>query len=198
MQIWFIVAHSYLQGISLDGKIPWVCKNDTRFMREITSATGVKNGLLMGRKTFESIGRALPNRETIVVSGKGVESSSPHLHFAPSIVAAIEKGRTDLGLDVLWIFGGAAVYDQVLEDPELRDMVDGFFITNVPERQCDTFIRTNLYEFILSRPAYSNMFPRPVTLERRPNDGVYELSAYSRLPASQIREEWTPILNSVI
>jgi dihydrofolate reductase len=166
-------------------------------MREITSAPGVKNGLLMGRKTFESIGRVLPNRETIVVTGTGqLDAAAAHLHCAPSIVAAIEKGRTELALDVLWVFGGATVYDQVLEDPELREMVDGFFITRVPERECDTFIRTNLCEFISSRPAYVRLFPLPVALECA-GDGVYELDAYSRLPASRMRGEWTLILEAL-
>ena len=201
MQVWFIVAHSHLQGISLDGKIPWVCKPDTRFMRDITSAHGVKNGLLMGRKTFESIGRALPNRETIVVTGTGngmTANAAMHVHCAPSISAAIEKGRAELGLDVLWIFGGATIYDQVLEDPCLREMVDGFFITTVPERECDTFIRTNLCEYISERPWYGSILPYPhsVILERSDN-GVYELNAFSRLTVWQIRSEWVPILEAL-
>ena len=205
MQIWFIVAHSHLQGISLDGKIPWVCKPDMRFMRDITSAPGVKNGLLMGRKTFESIGRVLPNRETIVVTraGAGAESVNAyedmHVHCAPSISAAIEKGWTELGLDVLWIFGGATIYDQVLKDPGLSEMVDGFFITSVPERDCDTFIRTNLCEFILERPGYGSILPYPhsIILERS-DDGVYELNAFSRLTEWQVRSEWMPILKALM
>jgi len=52
MQIWFILAHSYSQGISKSGKIPWNCKKDISFMKSITTAPGLKNGLLMGRKTF--------------------------------------------------------------------------------------------------------------------------------------------------
>jgi dihydrofolate reductase len=143
----------------------------------------------------------LPARENIVVTAKwslDMKSPNPHLHFVESISAAIEKARTELGLDVLWIFGGAAIYDSVLEHPELRNMVDGFFITNVPERQCDTFIRTNLYEFIWGRPEYRNMFSRPVILEQREHDGTYELNAYTRLPASQVHEEWAPILNAVV
>jgi dihydrofolate reductase len=52
MQIWFILAHSYSQGISKSGKIPWICKKDMSFMKSITTAPGLKNGLLMGRKTL--------------------------------------------------------------------------------------------------------------------------------------------------
>ena len=205
MQIWFIVAHSHLQGISMNGQIPWRSKKDSKFMREITTAPGIKNGLLMGRKTFESIGRVLPNRETIVVTQtqdpeKYSTTNHPnhpnHLHTAASIRDAIQKAETELSLDVLWIFGGATIYDQVLEDPDLRERVDGFFITTVPECECDTFIRTNLCDFILSRPEYKPV-GRHVELEQFEDDGVVELSAFSKLPLEKIHPEWMLILSGI-
>jgi dihydrofolate reductase len=192
MQIWFIVAYSHLQGISMNGQIPWRSKKDSKFMREITSAPGIKNGLLMGRKTFESIGRVLPNRETIVVTHSTTTTAHLHLHAAASIHQAIQKAENELSLDVLWIFGGASIYDHVLEHADLRERVDGFFITTVPEYECDTFIRTNLCEFILSRPEY-NLVTSSV-LEKF-EDGAVELSAFSKLPPEKIHPEWELILN---
>jgi dihydrofolate reductase len=199
MQLWFIVAYSHLQGISMNGQIPWRSKKDSKFMREITSAPGIKNGLLMGRKTFESIGQVLPNRETIVVTQTTTTATTTttdrlHVHTAASIHQAIQKAENELSLDVLWIFGGASIYDQVLEDAYLRERVDGFFITTVPEYECDTFVRTNLCEFILSRPDY-NLVTSAV-LEKF-EDGVVELSAFSKLSSEKIHPEWMPILNSI-
>jgi dihydrofolate reductase len=205
MQIWFIVAHSHLQGISMNGQIPWRSKKDSKFMREITSVPGIKNGLLMGRKTFESIGRILPNRETIVVTqtqdlekysttNHPCDPNHMHLHTATSIHEAIQKAENELSLDVLWIFGGASIYDQVLEDADLRERVDGFFITTVPEYECDTFIRTNLCDFILSRPDY-NLVTSSV-LEKF-EAGVVDLSAFSKLPPEKIHPEWELILNRI-
>jgi thymidylate synthase len=188
MQIWFILAHSYSQGISISGKIPWACKKDMNFMKSITTAPGLKNGLLMGRKTFESIGRILPNRENIIVSSQKLDSSA---HIVNSISAGLEKGR-ELGLDILWVFGGATIYDTFLVDPELNQLIDGFIITTVPERPCDTFIQTNIYQFIENHQ-YILMYP-PRVLERIA-DGVYELSIYSRIP--ELREEWDPIVRSL-
>ena len=199
MQIWFIVAHSHLQGISMNGQIPWRSKKDSKFMREITTAPGIKNGLLMGRKTLESIGRVLPNRETIVVTQtqqtQAITTDHLHLHAAASIHEAIQKAEHELSLDVLWIFGGATIYDQVLEDPDLRERVDGFFITTVPECDCDTFIQTNLCEFILSRPEYTPV--ARAVLERFEDDGVVELSAFSKLPLEKMHPEWKLILNRI-
>ena len=202
MQIWVIVAYSHLQGISKNGKIPWVCKNDMKFMREVTTAPGLKNGLLMGRKTFESIGRVLPNRETIVISKSNAvavsEYSDLHLHTAPSIRDAINKARDNLNLDVLWVFGGASVYDQFLQTPEFLDSVDGFFITTVPEIECDTFIETNICNIILANNYQAiNSMMSSITLETT-EDGTYELSGYSRLPQGELKKEWTPILKRFI
>ena len=188
MQIWFILAHSYSQGISKSGKIPWVCKKDMSFMKSITTAPGLKNGLLMGRKTFESIGRILPNRENIIVTSQKLDTSA---HVVDSISAGLEKGR-ELELDILWIFGGATIYDAFLMDPQFSQLIDGFIITTTPERSCDTFIKSNIYEFIEKRQ-YTQMFS-PRVLERV-MDGVYELSIYSRLPS--LRQEWTPIVRSL-
>ena len=188
MQIWFILAHSYSQGISKSGKIPWDCKKDMSFMKSITTATGLKNGLLMGRKTFESIGRILPNRENIIVTSQKLDSSA---HIVESISDGLEKGR-ELGLDILWIFGGATIYDAFLEDPNFSQLIDGFIITTTPERSCDTFIQTNLYKFIEQRQ-YMSMYP-PRVLECVA-DGVYELSIYSRLQS--LKEEWSTVIRSL-
>ena len=188
MQIWFILAHSYSQGISKSGKIPWICKKDMSFMKSITTAPGLKNGLLMGRKTFDSIGRILPNRENIIVSSQKLDSSA---YVVNSISAGLEKGK-ELGLDILWIFGGATIYDAFLKEPQFSQLIDGFIITTVPERPCDTFIQTNICQFIEKRQY--TQFYNPRVLERVA-DGVYELSIYSRLPS--LKEEWTPIVQSL-
>jgi dihydrofolate reductase len=133
MQIWFILAHSYSQGISKSGKIPWICKKDMSFMKSITTAPGLKNGLLMGRKTFESIGRILPNRENIIVTSQTDITADSTAHVVDSISAGLEKSR-ELELDILWIFGGATIYDAFLEDSTLNQLIDGFIITTTPER----------------------------------------------------------------
>jgi dihydrofolate reductase len=188
MQIWFILAHSYSQGISKFGKIPWICKKDMSFMKSITTTPGLKNGVLMGRKTFESIGRILPNRENIIVTSQKLDSSA---HTVESISDGIEKGR-ELELDILWVFGGATIYDEFLVNPQFNKLIDGFIITTTPERPCDTFIQTNIYKFI-EQCQYRLMYP-PRILERVA-DGVYELSIYTRMPS--LKEEWDPIVRSL-
>jgi thymidylate synthase len=189
MQIWFILAHSYSQGISKSGKIPWYCKKDMNFMKSITTAPSLKNGLLMGRKTFESIGRVLTNRENIIISNQLELPTDSSAHIVDSISTGLAKGR-ELGLDILWIFGGATIYEAFLVEPQLNQLIDGFIITTTPERPCDTFIQTNIYQFIEKHQYRSICAPKVL---ERVADGVYELSIYSRLPT--IREEWVPIIS---
>jgi hypothetical protein len=42
-----------------------------------------------------------------------------------------------LELDILWVFGGATIYDAFLVDPQFSQLIDGFIITTAPERPCD-------------------------------------------------------------
>jgi Dihydrofolate reductase len=58
-------------GIGADNRVPWHLPEDLRRFREITSG----HAIIMGRKTWESIGTALPNRQNIVVSRQPMYSS---------------------------------------------------------------------------------------------------------------------------
>ncbi len=80
-------------------------KTDMRFVRERTGG----NAIIMGRRTFESIGHALPNRQNIVVSTQGV--SAPDVVSVGSLdeaYAAVEPGRD------AYIFGGGKLYESAI------------------------------------------------------------------------------------
>lgn len=66
MGLSLIVAHDEKRAIGKDGKIPWYIPDDLQFFKTITMGKTV----VMGRKTFESIGKPLPNRTNIVLSSK--------------------------------------------------------------------------------------------------------------------------------
>ena len=185
MQIWFIVAHSYLQGIASHNKIPWKCKNDLKFLKQITSCSTLKNSLLMGRKTFQSINKPLPNRHNIIVSSSGGENQE-NLSYASSIHSAIQIAK-DKESDILWIFGGASIYDQFLQNNYLNELINGFIITQVPEFNCNTSIETNLYQFINKH--YFSLKIKSHLLEETP-EGQYTLNIYSN---TSIPNEWLSI-----
>jgi dihydrofolate reductase len=81
----------------------WRIPNDLKRVRELTTG----NSIIMGRKTYESIGRALPNRLNIVVS-RNQEFSAPGCTVVASVEEAIECAAAHG--DDIFIFGGAAVY----------------------------------------------------------------------------------------
>jgi dihydrofolate reductase len=108
MALHAIAAMSLNRVIGKDGKIPWHIPEDFKWFKRTTSGQAV----LMGRKTFESLGRPLPNRRNLVVTRgdppPGVE-----------IVRDLASFRAeDYPCDV-WVIGGAEIYRQMLDRCEL-------------------------------------------------------------------------------
>jgi dihydrofolate reductase len=99
-----IAAMSLNRVIGRGGQIPWHLPEDFRWFKKLTTGQVV----VMGRKTFESIGKPLPNRETIVLSRSGFR------HPGVRTVAAL--GQIDLPHETRAVFicGGAEVYRQAL------------------------------------------------------------------------------------
>ena len=100
-----VVAATPHGVIGRDGDMPWRLREDLRRFKKLTMG-GV---LVMGRKTFESIGRPLPGRRTIVVTRQvdwqheGVEVA----HSPDEAVASVGRSRG-------FIVGGAEIYRQLL------------------------------------------------------------------------------------
>jgi dihydrofolate reductase len=99
-----IAAMSENRVIGNGNKIPWHLPEDFKWFKKMTTG----NVIVMGRKTFESIGKPLPNRETIVLS-RG-QFSYPGLRTI-SDLAEIDLARESRET---FICGGAQVYEQAL------------------------------------------------------------------------------------
>ena len=99
-----IAAMSLNRVIGAGNKIPWHLPEDFKFFKQTTMG----HVLVMGRKTFESIGRALPGRETIMLSRSGW--SHPGVRTVASLdeVSPLASGRE------VFICGGAEIYRQAL------------------------------------------------------------------------------------
>lgn len=103
-----IVAYDRNRAIGAGNKLPWEgrMKTDMMRVRELTSG----NAIIMGRKTFESIGHALPNRQNIVVSSKGVDDADvTSVSNLEDAFAAVEPGRD------AYVFGGGTLYKTALD-----------------------------------------------------------------------------------
>ena len=91
--------------IGLNGDMPWRLSSDLRRFKQLTMG-GV---LIMGRRTYDSIGRPLPGRRTIVVT-RNPEWSSEGVYSAPNP----EKALKMAGQDRCFVVGGAEIYRQML------------------------------------------------------------------------------------
>ncbi|MFM8469053.1 MAG: dihydrofolate reductase [Limisphaerales bacterium] len=99
-----IAAMSLNRVIGDGNKIPWHLPEDFKWFK----ATTLGHVLVMGRKTFESIGRPLPGRETIVLSRAGW--SNPGVQT----VASLDAAAALAGERQVFLCGGAQVYAQAL------------------------------------------------------------------------------------
>jgi dihydrofolate reductase len=106
-----IAAMSFDRVIGRQGRIPWHLPEDFRWFKRRTMG----QVLVMGRKTFEAIGRVLPGRETIVLTRSGW--SAPGILTAPSL-DALPLSCADPR--EVFICGGAEVYAAAL--PRCRDL----------------------------------------------------------------------------
>lgn len=104
MRMSLIVAVSDNGVIGRGGDLPWHLPADLRRFRELTMG----HHLVVGRKTWESIGRPLPGRSMIVVS-RGRPSLPAEVEGADSLDAALARAR-EAGEDEVFVAGGAAIY----------------------------------------------------------------------------------------
>jgi len=123
-----IVAMDEKRGIGKAGKLPWRLSSDLKRFRELTMG----HHMIVGRKTFESIGKPLPGRQMIVVTHNASFKADGCL-VAGSVQAALalaqERGETEV-----FVIGGAEIYSQTL------DVADRVYLTHVyADVGADTF-----------------------------------------------------------
>jgi dihydrofolate reductase len=104
-----IAAHDQNGGIGFNNRLPWSLPEDLAFFKQVTMGKPV----IMGRKTHESIGFALPGRENIVVTTKASRQFKGCI-TATSLEAAIAYCHHHREEEA-FIIGGALLYEQALK-----------------------------------------------------------------------------------
>lgn len=126
MKISLIVAVAENGVIGRNGALPWHVPSDLKTFRRITMGKPV----VMGRKTFTSIGKPLPGRDNIIVTRDASFSASGTDHAA-SIDAALDIARrkaTERGVDEIMVIGGAEIFALTLP------MADRIYLTRIHAR----------------------------------------------------------------
>ncbi|MGN6553793.1 MAG: dihydrofolate reductase [Verrucomicrobiota bacterium] len=99
-----IAAMSLNRVIGAGNQIPWHLPEDFKWFKQMTTGQVI----VMGRKTFESIGRPLPNRETIVLSRSAFQ------HPGVKTLSALDQIDLENEARQVFICGGAQIYEQAL------------------------------------------------------------------------------------
>jgi dihydrofolate reductase len=120
-----VVAMDANRGIGVDNKLPWHLPEDLAHFKRVT----LGHPIIMGRKTFESIGRPLPGRRNIVVT----RNRDWH-HDGVDIVHSLADAVALVGGDAASIIGGAQIF------AEAMGLADRLIVTHIDKvYRCDTF-----------------------------------------------------------
>jgi dihydrofolate reductase len=113
------------RGIGVDNKLPWHLPEDLAHFKRVT----LGRPIVMGRKTFDSIGRALPGRRNIVVTRNAAWS-----HEGVEVALSLQQAIGMLGAESASIIGGAQVFG------ESMPIADQLIVTEIDHVfRCDTF-----------------------------------------------------------
>ena len=112
-----IVAMAKNRTIGVNNTLPWRCPEDLKHFKALTMG----HHLIMGRKTFDSIGKSLPGRITVVVS-RDHSLKLPGCTVVNSLPAAIAACAHDAEV---FVVGGADIYTQTM------DLADTLYITKI-------------------------------------------------------------------
>jgi dihydrofolate reductase len=150
--------------IGRNGALPWRLAADLKRFRALTMG----HHIVMGRKTYQSIGRPLPGRESVVIS-RNAQFSAPGCLRANSLAQALALARAD---DEVFVIGGAALYRDALP------LAQRLYLTEVAvEVAGDTFF-----------PAFDRSHWREISREHVPagadNELPSDFAVYDRVVAS--------------
>ena len=123
-----IAAMDEKRGLGRNNQMAWNIPGELKIFKEITTP----HPIIMGRKTFESIGRPLPNRTNIIIS-RDPSLYNRLVHYTQELIVcnslelAIEKAKNSIGSDEIFIIGGGQIFKEALE----KNLVDKLYLTLV-------------------------------------------------------------------
>lgn len=112
-KISLIVAQSENRVIGREGKLPWNLPEDLKRFKAITSGHPV----VMGRKTYESIGRLLPKRTNVIIT-RSKDYRVAGAEIAHSLKEALALAAEAPGGEEIFVIGGGEIFSEVLPQAE--------------------------------------------------------------------------------
>ena len=167
MTVALIAAVAANGVIGRKGKLPWHLPADLVRFKRLTSG----HHLVIGRATWESIGKPLPDRTFVVVTRKPGDTA-PGLSFAPSVEAGIRLALA-AGDPLPFVAGGTGIFREALAG----DLVDRIYLTRLDR---DYEGETRFPELDPSRWRIVEREPHPGTTD--PDRPAFEFQVLERLP----------------
>ena len=130
-RITIIAAIADNHALGKDNQLLWHLSEDLKFFKRTT----LNHPIIMGRKTFDSIGRALPNRLNIIVSKQLKDGDIAGCSIVSSLTEAIDLAKKH-ETEEIFIIGGAQIYALALSE----ELVDRLLLTQVKQNfEADVF-----------------------------------------------------------
>lgn len=125
MSISFIFAMDRNRAIGINNKLPWHLPADLKFFKTVTMG----HPILMGRKTYDSIGKPLPGRRNVILT-QNVQFHAEGCEIVHSVEEAVEQFRDE----ELFVIGGAEIFRLMASE------ADRMYITSIDyEFEADTY-----------------------------------------------------------
>lgn len=130
MTLSILVAHDQQRVIGVDNTLPWHLPNDLKHVKKLST----NHTLVMGRATFDSIGKPLPNRRNVVLT-----RNKSFQYEGVDVIHSMED-IFDLPGHV-FVFGGQSLFEEMI------DKVDDMYITVIEDKfNGDTFFPPYTFE----------------------------------------------------
>ena len=118
MKISLIAGIANNNVIGYNNKMPWLLPADLKYFKEVTTG----HYIIMGRKNFESIGRALPNRTSVIITRNANYRAPEGCLIVNSLNDALRLAKNE---DEVFIIGGGEIYKMAMP------MADKLYITKI-------------------------------------------------------------------
>ncbi|MGL4948454.1 MAG: dihydrofolate reductase [Mycoplasma sp.] len=172
-----IVCMDNENGIGKDNKLPWNIKAEMQHFKNTTSG----HTIVMGRKTFESIGRVLPNRKNIIFSNQNLSIEGATVTNSIEDVLKLSKNED------VYIIGGQQIYDLFI------NYCDELIVSRLNDSfECDTFFRFNPKFFTLNNTVKNEEF----CIEYYKSN--YDKILDGKYTSSEIKKQLQNKLNSLV
>lgn len=171
-----IAARSQNNVIGNNNQLPWHLPSDLKHFRSLTQNSVV----IMGRKTYESIGKPLPNRLNVVVSSQKDLKVAEGVHVFGDTNEALKASRVmclNHKIENIWIIGGAAIYQQFIK------RADRMVLTTI-DRECsgDTYFTNFKHELWKLDKVTKHIDSEGYMLENPSELGLqYKIEEYERM-----------------